>query len=69
MIKEFNLSEQIVESQIEGYKYHRLNMPMIPVECVREFIRLLKEEIKNNTGSEYGRIFDIIDKLAGQNLI
>ena len=64
MKQEFNLSKKI--RGMEGYKAVK---DSIIVEDVKEFIRRLKEMIKNESGSEYGRIWDKLDKLAGEKLI
>jgi len=66
MEKEFNLSEKIskdVRNNCIGIaQYHHY----IYIEDVKEFIRLLKEEL-NAKGNKW--IDKIIDKLAGKSLI
>ncbi len=70
-MKEFNLSEKITMSkclkckEFYGRRYKE--------EDVKEFIRLLKEElergVKRNKVFPLDWCFDSIDKLAGPNLI
>ena len=56
-MKEFNLSDKIWYNQGEPKE--------IQFEDVKEFIKILKEEIEENSGSWKF----IIDKLAGDKLI
>jgi hypothetical protein len=76
MTDEFNLSEKI-------HRIKPVEMPTIafngmtasiPLRDVKEFIRLLKEEYMKyrdsfKTLEDYYRIFDDIDKLAGEKLV
>ncbi|RPJ79210.1 MAG: hypothetical protein EHM20_02010 [Alphaproteobacteria bacterium] len=78
MIKEFNLSEKINDFHEMENQYQ----DVIPAKYVKEFIRLLKEEIENFSGfslywkdtlKDAGRmrknkVLKIIDKLAGEKL-
>jgi len=54
--KEFNLSD--LEIYRNGHVYRRLD--------VKEFIRLLKENLKNTNNTAF--FLKIIDKLAGEKL-
>lgn len=73
MTEEFNLSERILEHSEElhtgrGYS----SEPYLDVENVKEFIRLLKEELSSDLFSNTFKtnlIHEAIDKLAGGDLI
>jgi len=56
--KEFNLSEKIWETLDD-------KLEVIGVWHVREFIRRLKEEMQKPNA----KVFEIIDKLAGKELV
>lgn len=61
--EEFNLSEKIYGGR-NGFDY------VIEKNDVKEFIRLLKDEISDGCSGEHKTIHDrIIDKLAGEKLI
>lgn len=65
MTKEFNLSEEIWEID---------NDNVVHTDDIKEFIRLLKEEIENAEQSGYINdeqidLREIIDKLSGKELI
>jgi hypothetical protein len=63
---EFNLSEKIEQTHFNE------PIDMLKAEDVKEFIRLLKEECEEfnlYNGCDFKNIGDIIDKLAGDNLI
>lgn len=67
-MKQFNLSDKILNTN-EGWE-----MEGIPINDVKEFIRLLKEEglkkwKKEKINFAMGNYFDFIDKLAGDKLI
>lgn len=61
-----SLSEKITEVRLMNWKY-------VAVEDIKEFIRLLKEEINNHLRNETigirKYILKRIDKLAGDDLI
>ena len=60
---EFNLSEKIEHKEIAK---------MLRVKDVKEFIKRLKEELKKDEMTytdDLDRLFPIIDKLAGKDLI
>ncbi len=69
-MKEFNLSEKI-----EDIKYNRKDPDVIKVKDVKEFLRLLKEDVKDNFIGEKPKLITVdnvlcyIDKLAGPSLI
>jgi hypothetical protein len=62
MNKEFKLSEKIMYSEIGGYDGE------IAVQDVKEFIRLLKENLCNFNKRDLEINLKIIDKLAGSKL-
>ena len=68
MNKEFNLSEKIETANLDMEVWEEFDF--LDVEDVKEFIRLLKEElddrIRSNTANEICN--EIIDKLAGEKL-
>jgi hypothetical protein len=68
MTEKFNLSEKIIP-----YRYGKSEVLLIPAGDVKEFIRLLKEEIKvqikvSDEPTEHENILIEIDKLAGGKL-
>lgn len=68
--EEFNLSEKIKEDfNIEN----RTETSWLEIEDIKEFIRLLKDEYMKyrdsfKTLEDYYRIFDDLEKLAGDKL-
>ena len=64
-MSEFNLSEKI---QMDS---EYLDWEMLKIEDVKEFIRLLKEEMNDDDSLDYSTQVEIerkIDKLAGEKL-
>ncbi|MBU0976864.1 MAG: hypothetical protein KKD18_00425 [Nanoarchaeota archaeon] len=72
---EFNLSDKIQEDLYIGEPEgkDKFNVEILRLEDVKEFIRLLKEELPKATICTYSekiyKIHEIIDKLAGDKLI
>ena len=70
MEKEFNLSELIFEC---GKSKASIDCPVIHKENVKEFIRLLKEDLyvpkDCDVGTALRTLLDRINKLAGNKLI
>lgn len=64
-MKEFNLSNEIIDNCVEADEYDN----MIPSYKVKEFIRLLKEEFRQNTNYETIVVNEIINKFAGDKLV
>jgi hypothetical protein len=74
MTEEFNLSEKIIILN-EGINTIKVKdyCPLIHTEDVKEFIRRLKEEVKDQNNRYFGDIsmidiFETMDKLAGEKL-
>ena len=61
----FNLSEKIYGEEKRIYGHWE---KVITSEDVKEFIRLLKKEFRQNTYNPMVVINEIIDKLAGEEL-
>ena len=73
MTKEFNLSDKI--RYVEDYNlsdekvvHQAVEVGVVEIKDVKEFIRLLKEKIKSNSGCEYMLNWEDIDKIAGEKL-
>jgi len=75
MTEEFNLSEKIVTGDLTSYdeKSEYYDDLTVRVEDVKEFIRLLKEEVyqewENSKRLDPNEINKRINKLAGDKLI
>jgi len=70
MKTEFNLSERIEDGKDKSMRYSDI----VRIEDVKEFIRLLKEELvikldlKTIYPKDYKIVMDMINKLAGDKL-
>ena len=76
MKKEFNLSEKRYQRKIKRFGDGKwINIDYVPTEDIKEFIRLLKEEMKDK--QKYFKqpnwaikeLIEFLDKLAGNSLI
>ena len=68
MSEEFNLSDEIIFGGLSSDKVKDDSDHAIIQRCyVKEFIKLLKEELRGNINS-HALIVKIIDKLAGEKL-
>ena len=71
MTKEFNLSKRIFKHSSYDKNGEEVEMLMINLYDVKEFVKLLKDEICEKQGiseEDYIEITDGINKLAGEKL-